>query len=310
MQFIHYFKTTSTFNEVYNGNKYKKPWLSYTECGNTLTFNKPDYTKIPFTVEALGSGNITWKLDDKTVQYSKNGGSWETMDSETIISAVEGDEIQFKGTNTDYNGNTISATTRFNVKGNIMSLTNGDEFESANTVNASGFRGLFKECTYIISASDLKLPAITLASFCYGEMFSGCSSLTTAPDLPATTLATFCYRNMFTGCSRLTDAPELAATTLTGGCYSFMFQDCTSLTTAPELPATTLTSYCYIDMFKGCTSLNYIKCLATNIPKSSCTSGWVEGVSASGTFIKSPSMTAWTTGKSGIPSGWTVQDDV
>ena len=34
-------------------------------------------------------------------------------------------------------------------------------------------------------------------------MFSGCRSLTTAPELPATTLATRCYYNMFQGCANL-----------------------------------------------------------------------------------------------------------
>ena len=31
---------------------------------------------------------------------------------------------------------------------------------------------------------------------CYAYLFSGCTSLTTAPELPATTLANKCYFNM------------------------------------------------------------------------------------------------------------------
>ena len=34
-------------------------------------------------------------------------------------------------------------------------------------------------------------------------MFSGCTSLTQAPELPATTLANYCYKGMFSGCTRL-----------------------------------------------------------------------------------------------------------
>ena len=34
-------------------------------------------------------------------------------------------------------------------------------------------------------------------------MFSGCTSLTTAPVLPATTLKSYCYSYMFRGCSKL-----------------------------------------------------------------------------------------------------------
>jgi hypothetical protein len=32
-------------------------------------------------------------------------------------------------------------------------------------------------------------------------MFSGCTGLTTPPELPATTLDNFCYVNMFSGCT-------------------------------------------------------------------------------------------------------------
>ena len=61
-------------------------------------------------------------------------------------------------------------------------------------------------------------------------------------------------------------------------------------------------------MFQGCTSLNYIKCLAKNIYASKCTNRWVSNVAETGTFIKAADMSRWTTGNSGIPSGWTVQD--
>jgi hypothetical protein len=113
---------------------------------------------------------------------------------------------------------------------------------------------------------------------------------------------------MFKGCTSLTIAPELPATTLAGSCYRSMLNDCTSLTIAPELPATTLAYECYLYMFKGCSNLNYIKCLATDISATKCTTNWVDGVSSTGTFIKHPNMNDWTTGASGIPSVWTVVD--
>ena len=71
-------------------------------------------------------------------------------------------------------------------------------------------------------------------------MFSGCTSLTAAPELPATTLADHCYYDMFYGCKSLTAAPELPATTLAYNCYQYMFRGCTSLrissTQSPEYP--------------------------------------------------------------------------
>ncbi len=165
---------------------------------------------------------------------------------------------------------------------------------------------MFNGCITLTTAPEL--PATTLASQCYVQMFNECTSLTTAPALPATTLADTCYSSMFQGCTSLTTAPELAATKMTNYCYQNMFYGCTSLTTAPELPATTLVYGCYFRMFQNCTNLNYIKCLATDISATQCTKEWVKGVASSGTFVKKSSMSSWTTGVDGKPSGWTVQN--
>ena len=167
---------------------------------------------------------------------------------------------------------------------------------------------MFQGCTSLTVAPEL--PATTLTNHCYNYMFQGCTSLTAAPELPTMTLASSCYSGMFQGCTSLTVAPELPATEMSISCYycySYMFQGCTSLTTAPELPATKLVTNCYYGMFSGCTNLNSITCLATNISESDCTTNWVNGVSASGTFTKAASMSSWTTGNNGIPNGWTIE---
>lgn len=102
----------------------------------------------------------------------------------------------------------------------------------------------------------------------------------------------------------------LPATALTIGCYMSMFKGCASLTTAPVLSATTLAESCYNDMFSYCTSLNYIKCLATNISATECTRNWVGSVTSTGTFVKASLMQIdWQCGDSGIPEGWTVEDE-
>jgi hypothetical protein len=178
----------------------------------------------------------------------------------------------------------------------------------ATTLADNCYNHMFYSCTGITTVPTNLLPATTLVSDCYRGMFHGCTALTTAPALPATTLANNCYYQMFYGCSSLTTAPELPATTLANNCYRDMFYTCSSLTTAPELPATTLVSYCYNRMFNGCTNLNYVKCLATDISASACTTGWLNAVASTGTFVKDASMSSWTTGVDGIPSGWTVQD--
>ena len=187
------------------------------------------------------------------------------------------------------------------------SLTTAPKLPATTLVN-NCYQSMFNGCTSLTTAPEL--PATTLANGCYYHMFYDCTSLTVVPALPATVLAEECYRGMFWNCTGLTTVPSnlLPATTLKSDCYRDMFYVCKNLTTAPELPATTLTVLCYDSMFYGCTKLNYIKCLATDISAIYCTSGWLSGVASTGTFVKASSMTSWTEGNSGIPTGWTVQD--
>jgi hypothetical protein len=135
-------------------------------------------------------------------------------------------------------------------------------------------------------------------------MFFNCASLTHAPKLPATTLAYYCYFGMFSRCT-LTQAPELPATTLAENCYSNMFGNCTSLTQAPALPATTLADSCYVCMFEGCSNLNNINVNFSAWEPSNATDEWVVDVSSSGTFT-CPTTLPEEFGTSKIPSGWTV----
>lgn len=204
----------------------------------------------------------------------------------------------------------------------------------ATTLSDSCYHSMFASCK-VLQKAPKNLPATILSPHCYQDMFTGCSALTeaptisattmaeescqymfnhcsslkSAPNLSATTLAKYCYYGMFGYCTSLTQAPELPATALADYCYRQMFRYCTSLTTAPELPATKLDAYnggeYYNEMFFNCSSLNYIKCLATNV-KTWNISGWVSGVSPTGTFV-CPDPSIWTTGTDGIPSGWTVE---
>ncbi len=267
----------------------------------------PDYLKMCFTVEALESGEISWCLYDKTLQYSKNGEEWMTMNSETVISVVQGDMIEFKGANTDYNNCNIQSTARFNVMGNIMSLTNADDFVNADIVANYAFFSLFSYCANLVSAENLVLPATQLSTDCYSSMFINCSNLIIPPRiLPATMVAAYCYNQMFKNCESLIQAPVLPATTLGAQCYSSMFANCTSLTKAPDLPATTLANRCYQSMFEGCTSLSYIKAMFIDSPGNS-TQWWVADVAATGIFVKNSKAT-WDVGDASfVPTGWTVE---
>jgi len=179
-----------------------------------------------------------------------------------------------------------------------------------SAINFSGdecYSKMFTLCSSLVNAPEL--PATILTEQCYYDMFRSCSKLTKAPKiLPATTLAPNCYQNMFYSCSSLVNAPELPATELFDMCYYSMFYNCYSLIEAPKLPATTLAASCYYGMFYNCPSLNKVVCLATDLSAGSCTNNWLTWVASTGTFVKHPDMNGWSTGPSGIPSGWTIEN--
>ncbi len=262
-------------------------YRGFTATGNVTVYQEAfDPSTEPLTFNILSAGTINWTASNtnvaKTIEYKLNDNEWISISSNTgssspKINVAEGDKIQFKGSNTQYatsysDYNSFSGSTAsFEVEGNIMSLIYGDEFKNNSTISSTyTFAGLFSDCTKLVSAENLVLPATTLADYCYYQMFEGCTSLTTAPELPATTLAGGCYFSMFYHCESLTTAPELPATTLAVGCYSSMFQGCTSLTTAPELPATTLAESCYPSMFAGCTSLTTAPVLPATTLATNC----------------------------------------
>lgn len=248
-------------------------------------------TLVPLTFDILESGTIGWKNTGgsytRTIEYSKNGGAWTSITSTTsgvTIQVEEGDVVQFRGSNSYYSYstsyyNSFTATCRFNVRGNIMSLIS---LGSTMLSDSYALGYLFYGNTKLVDASGLQMPATTLSQYCYHRMFYGCTAMTKAPEiLPAKTLQSYCY--------------------------NYMFYGCTSLEKAPELPATTLTSYCYNYMFQNCSSLNYVNAAFTTTPSTSYTSSWLSGVAATGTFVKNGAATWTTTGVSAIPTGWTVE---
>ena len=330
-------------------------WNKFTKIMETTTgIDDPATQYFTFVAKENGtfsfSGTSSDKVDNSVIYYSlDSGASWTALARNVQSPTIQaGKRIMFKGTLTPLyyevnNGEAIvgiggfSSTGRFDVEGNIMSLLFGDNFIGKTNLTGKDhtFYELFLDCTGLINAGNLVLPATTLADNCYEGMFRNCTSLTIAPQLPATKLPNCCYEGMFYNCTSLTTAPQLLATSLGISCYSHMFGLCTSLsiapklpavalaekcyrsmfrgcmslTKAPQLPATTLTSQCYEFMFDACTSLKEITCLATDISASECTSNWLSNVASAGTFIKSSSMNSWPRGVNGIPINWTIRND-
>ena len=228
--------------------------------------HQSEYAGQYLTFEIVEDGTITWKCSSdfaKTIEYSINGRSWNRLTATmngASFNVSTGDVVRFRGNNNRYATGTFSynnfvTTCKFNLIGNIMSLVAGDNFASASLSTTYVFESLFYQCSGLLSAEKLVLPASGLTNYCFDGLFYKCTSLKKGPDLPAKTLADYCYRNMFFGCSSLESAPKLPATNLANNCYAVMFGDCTSLKTAPALPATTLANHCYSSMFQNCSAL-------------------------------------------------------
>jgi len=295
--------------------------------GNTNTLSIIKSNANAPTIEVFVSTN--------TVDWVSIGSTSTTAITATIPANgklyIKAEAVRWGIHNSSYYWNTITASGAHNIGGNIMSLLYGDDYLTKFEVGKWVFRSLFSGNTTLVNAENLLLPATTLGSDCYANMFRNCTSLITAPaTLPATrtaqecyyymfynctaltkapnilgtVLALGCFQSMFQGCTALTQAPELPATRLNTVCYGNMFNGCTSLTTAPELPATTLVEQCYAGMFSGCSSLNSVTTYATNISATNCLNVWLNGVSATGDFYNLGGAT-YTSGASGIPEGWT-----
>ena len=265
--------------------------ISASECLNNWvrgvaasgTFTKhPSMTGWPTGNNGIPSGwAVKTSQDDKYLTFiAEEAGTFRLSGHSCLYSTDNGATWTTLASNTD--SPTVPAG------GKIMWKGNGVQFGTSNGCGIFSSSGRFKAEGNVMSLA-------------WNDNFVGKTDFSSKTNI---------FDSLFKQCADLTDVSNLLlpATGLTNYCYQYMFQGCTSLTTVPVLPAATLKTYCYRQMFSGCTNLNSITCLATSISASNSTSNWVSGVAASGTFTKASSMSGWTTGVNGIPSGWTVQN--
>lgn len=202
-----------------------------------------------------------------TFKCSTDGKQWETLSSSISKTINTGEKLYVTDKSANYIG--LIASGKFIVSGNVMSVAK---------TSSCRFAQLFRRSYNLVSAKDLVLPENLAMQDCQ-EMFEECTSLVEGPRLKSQHLGLQCYVSMF--------------------------DRCTSLIEAPILEAKELYSNCYYTMFSGCTKLEKVTCLAEDISASFCLSGWLNNVSATGTFTKKRGV-EYPTGKSGIPEGWTI----
>ena len=295
--------TAYTGGSVYYRTKGSSNWQTLSP-GTTISMSADD------AIELKGQSGATALFSGGT-----QSGHYEVYGN--VMSLIHGDN--FVDQTTIPSGLVDCFYSTFRECQSLVSIKN--MVMPATTLSQGCYRSMFNKCRYLSELPDVFIPSgATLSSGCCRYTFEelGASASThvnvSAGFLPSTNLNVRCYESMFNN-ANISSAPELPATTLAERCYISMFRGCTSLTTAPVLPAETMDrnwSSCYQSMFQGCTSLSTITCLLTYGGQATAynyyTNGWVSNVAATGTFYKAPSATGWTTGVSGIPSGWTVQN--
>ena len=215
---------------------------TYTDC-ITFTGETSD-----FTLKA------SYKEWNGTVEYSTDHNTW-TVWNGTEVSSVD-KKLYLRGSgNTTFrtsSGARFVLSARAACSGNIQTLLQYNN-PPTSIPTTYCYANMFNGCSNLTQSPEL--PAATLTDYCYYYMFRNCANLAQSPELPATTLASNCYYGMFYYCTGLTKASEILATTLASNCCREMFLGCSSLTRAPELPATKLASACYQEMFSYCSSL-------------------------------------------------------
>jgi len=294
-------------------------------CPNNLSV-KTGNSRIPndWAIQKPSVLTLTAAEDNVHVQLTKSGSptvdglQYKKSDSEWIkyipnqtesIELSQNDYIEFRNTKMTLSKSKddyvkFAITGQVNASGNVQSMLNYSE-----SCNSYCFRNLFNGCSGLLTAPEL--PATEVGLYSYTYMFNDCISLTQAPKLGMETFTGngSCIA-MFYNCSSLITAPELKPTILRDHCYNSMFWGCSSLTQAPELPASDLAKQCYQSMFRSCKSLSSINVGFTSWNDSlSSTMSWVNGVNTFGGLFTCPSeLDVSQRGNSKIPLKWVTHN--
>ena len=248
----------------------------------------PLYEPLCIKNTGLSGCTIWFTFSSGTVEYSYNNQTdWRTMRSGVGEIVAGGDKLYFRGNlypsqnypNYGIGRFSFSSSKQVKISGNINSLI---DYKTNLSNYSYCFYRLFYKCPTIKDcSSDLFDGIEVLGPHCFEEMFLGCSSLPSGPNIPNTTMKDYCCRRMFLGCVSLSSVVSMPSTLLAPGCYQEMYRGC-SITNVGQnaLPATTLYHHCYMQMFMGCTGL----ITAPRLPATSlawgCYGGMFEGCSS------------------------------
>ena len=280
MRYIESFANDAAIQAAVENESLGKPYIALNDETHKIDWDtKFDPRKVPMTFEIVKGGvlRVSGKGNNSVgFSYSKNNTAYVSVSTPATINLDSGDTISF-----------------------IFNL-NATQTQGGNTKN------LLFSCDNNLDTSVHANVYGNLCSIIYGSSWETNTGTTMNRQMRETFKNSYINGRGFC----ILDATKLISPSTVGAnSYREMFAGQKMMVKSPCLPAENLEQACYFEMFSGCTALKEITCLATYIPQNlGSTTDWVKGVPSGGTFKKAASMTGWTTGTSGIPSGWTVID--
>ena len=148
--------------------------------------------ELTLTATADNSSVKLQKTGNVNNTYEVNTGSgWGSYTFDTVINLNKGQSCKWRCTShpTSFSSNTYV------------------QFVMTGSIEASG------EVYSMLSSNLSDVTTLNGYDYAFFNLFKGCASLTSAPQLPATTLAERCYYNMFYGCKSLNEVRIAALTT-------------------------------------------------------------------------------------------------
>lgn len=185
-------------------------------------------------ISGMGSYEGYYSLD--------SGSTWSAFTSATTVTLSDYNAKCYLKFNlneyTDYVTKPFTVSGDYGIGGNFLSLINGDNFTTNGNITVAA-NNFFADDTNLKRAEKLILCVDTLYTNIFNTMFGRCSNLVTAPpilsinkvfgDGPFIPGAYLCGY-MFSGCTALTTAPEIVVnSTNKGALFGNMFDGCSSL---------------------------------------------------------------------------------
>ena len=202
--------------------------------------NLTDVSLVDFSNITLGNASCYWMFRNCTSITATPPLTVTTTQNTCCFGMFTGCSSMTTAANVHLNATSLSNYAYGEMFRDCSSLVTFPSFTSSPLTSATqSLASMFQGCTSMTTA-----PAVEIGVFASGlfggclAMFKDCTSLTDVSNvvLSATTLSLGAYKQMFQGCTSLTTAPEIQATTLadgngdiSNGCLAYMFRGCSSL---------------------------------------------------------------------------------